>query len=94
MKGARRFRDRLKKDLENPEFKKAFDEEEVFASVAIQVAKLREKEGLTQQGLAKLLHTSQQAVSRLEDPDSRSYSLRTLVKIAHAFNKELKVELR
>lgn len=94
MKGARRFKDRLKKDLENPEFKKAFDEEEVFASVAIQVAKLREKEGLTQQGLAKLLHTSQQAVSRLEDTDSRSYSLRTLVKIAHAFNKELKVELR
>lgn len=94
MKGARRFRDRLKKDLENPEFRKAFDEEEVFASVAVQVAKLREKEGLTQEELAKLGHTSLQTVSRLESPDNGRYSLKTLVKIAHALNKELNVEFR
>ena len=39
MKGARRFRDRLKEDLKDPEFRRAFDEEEIYASLAIQIAK-------------------------------------------------------
>ena len=43
MKGVRRFKDRLKKDLRDPEFRKAFDEEEVYASLAIQIAKIRQK---------------------------------------------------
>lgn len=92
MKGARRFRDRLKEDLKDPEFRKAFDEEEVYASLAIQIAKIREKEHLTQEELAQRLHTTQQTVSRLEDIHNKSYSLQTLVKLAGALHKELKVE--
>ncbi|MEW5768398.1 MAG: helix-turn-helix domain-containing protein [bacterium] len=67
-------------------------EEEVFASVAIQVAKLREEEGLTRQELGKLSHPSRQTIYKLECPGNGSYSLKTLLKIAHALNKELKVE--
>ncbi|MCK4859190.1 MAG: XRE family transcriptional regulator [Candidatus Omnitrophica bacterium] len=93
MRGARRFRDRLKEDLKNPEFRKAFDEEEVYASLAIQIAKIRQKERLTQQELAKRLHTTQQTVSRLEDVHNKSYSLGTLIKLADALDKRLKVEL-
>ena len=48
MKKERTLRDRLKEDLKNPEFRKAFDEEEVYASLAIQVAKIRQKKKLTQ----------------------------------------------
>ena len=92
MKGARRFRDRLKKDLTDPEFRQAFDEEEVFASLAIQIARIREKKGLSQTDLAKRLHTTQQTVSRLEDTHNKSYSLNTLVKLAEALHKKLKVE--
>jgi len=92
MKGARRFRDRLKEDLKDPEFRKAFDEEEVYASLAIQIAKIREKEHLTQEELAQRLHTTQQTVSRLEDIHNKSYSLQTLIKLAGALHKELKVE--
>jgi hypothetical protein len=40
MKGARRFRDRLNRDLKNLEFRRAFEGEEIFAEVAIQIAKL------------------------------------------------------
>ncbi len=93
MKGARRFRDRLKEDSKDRKFRKAFDEEEVYASLAIQIAKIRQRKKLTQRELARRLHTSQQMVSRLEDVKDRSYSLKTLVKVAHALDKQLKVEL-
>ena len=93
MKGVRRFKDRLKKDLRDPGFRKAFDEEEVYASLAIQIAKIRQKKNLTQQELAKRLQTTQQNISRLEDIDNRSCSLKTLNKVAHVLGKRLKVEL-
>ncbi len=93
MKGVRRFKDRLKKDLRDPEFRRAFDEEEVCVSLAIQIAKIRQKKNITQQELARRLQTTQQNISRLEDIDNRSCSLRTLIKVAHALDKRLKVEL-
>ena len=93
MKGVRRFRDKLKEDLKDPEFRKTFDEEEIYASLAIQIAKIRQEEKLTQQELAKRLHTTQQTVSRLENVHNESYSLGTLIKLARALDKRLKVEL-
>ncbi|GAH37143.1 unnamed protein product [marine sediment metagenome] len=93
MKGVRRFKDRLKKDLRDPEFRRAFDEEEVCVSLAIQIAKIRQKKNITQQELARRLQTTQQNISRLEDIDNRSCSLKTLIKVAHALDKRLKVEL-
>lgn len=92
MKKERTLRDRLKEDLKDSEFRKAFDEEEVYASLAIQVAKIRQKEKLTQQELARRLHTTQQTISRLEDVDNKSYSLQTLIKLAEALHKKLKVK--
>jgi len=93
MKGVRRFKDRLKKDLRDPEFRKAFDEEEVCVSLAIQIAKIRQERNITQQELARRLETSQQNISRLEHVDNRSYSLKTLIKVARVLDKRLKVEL-
>ncbi|TET79854.1 MAG: helix-turn-helix domain-containing protein [Candidatus Cloacimonadota bacterium] len=93
MKGVRRFKDRLKKDLRDPEFRRAFDEEEVCVSLAIQIAKIRQKKNITQQELARRLQTTQQNISRLENIDNRSCSLKTLIKVAHALDKRLKVEL-
>ncbi len=92
MKGARRFEDYLKEKLKNKEFKKTFDEEGVYAEVAIQISRLRVRKRLSQKRLAHLLHTSQQTISRLEDPDNSSYSLRTLIKLAHILGKKLKVQ--
>ena len=92
MKGIRRFRDYLKEQFKDREFRKAYEEEGVYAQLAIQIARLRARKGLSQKRLARLLHTSQQMVSRLEDPKNTSYSLRTLIKLAHALDKELKVE--
>jgi len=93
MKKTIKFKNYLKEELQDPEFKKAFDEEEVYASLAIQIAKIRQKEELTQQALAKRMHTTQQTVSRLEDVHNNKYSLRTLIKLASALDRKLKVEL-
>ena len=92
MKGARRFQDYIKGQLKNDDFRKAYEEESVYADLAVQIARLREQKGLSRKRLARLLHTSQQMVSRLEDPQNVSYSLRTLVKLAHALGKELRVK--
>ena len=92
LKGTMKFKDYLKEEFKNKEFKKAFDEEEIYASLAIQTAKIRQKGGLTQKELAKRLHTTQQTVSRLENIHNRSYSLRTLIELAQALDKRLKIE--
>ena len=90
----RTFRDRLKEDMRSPVFRKAYRAEDLPARLAIRIAQIREKAGLTQRTLARKLGVSQQALSHLENPASASYTLRTLQRIATALNLELVVELR
>ncbi len=92
MKGVRSFRTRLREELKNKSFKKAFDDEDFYVRLAIQIAKLRQEQGISQQELARRLHTSQQTVSRLEDINNRSFTLGTLIKLARAFHKKLDIE--
>jgi len=92
MKGARRFSDYLKEELKNEAFRKAFEEEEIYANIAIQIAKLRQKRGYSQQKLAKLLHTTQQTISRIENPENGALSLNTLIRLARVFKKQLKIQ--
>ena len=87
-----RFRDYLKEQLKDPAFRKAYEEEGIYAEVAIQIARLRTQKRLTQRALAKRLRTSQQTISRLESPRNGSLSLQTLVKLAHALGKEVRVQ--
>ena len=87
------FDDYLKEQLKNPRVRKAYEEEGVFVELAIQIARLREQKGITQRQLARKLKTSQQTISRLESTDNESISLRTLIKLAHALGKQLKVQL-
>ena len=92
LKGGRRFRDYLKEQLKDQAVREAYEEEGLFVELAIQIGRLRQRRGLSQRALAKRLHTSQQTISRLESPRNGSLSLRTLVKLAHALGKEVKVQ--
>ena len=92
MKSGRRFRDYLHEQLRDPAIRKAYEEEEVLVELAIHIARLRQQKRLSQRELAHRLHTSQQTISRLESPRNGSLSLRTLLKLAHALGKELKVQ--
>ena len=93
MKGIRKFRDRLKKDLRNPKIKQSFEYEEIFASLAIQIAKFRQQEGLSQKELADKLRTTQQTISRIESTSNRSFSVNTLIRLAEVLHRQLKIQL-
>jgi len=88
----RTFRSRLREDLKDPEFKAHYQEERQALMLAMKIAKLREKKGLSQQQMAKLMGTSQQAVSRIESGAYEGFTLKTLEKIAEATGTKVKIE--
>ncbi|HUK56803.1 MAG TPA: helix-turn-helix domain-containing protein [Nitrospiria bacterium] len=90
----RLFRDRLKKGLKNPGFKRAFEAEDLPARLALRIAELRQKEGLSQADLAKRLGAKQQLIARIESLDHTNMTLSTLQKIAWALHRRLVVDLR
>ena len=88
----RTFQERLREDLKDPEFRRYFEEERQALALAMKIARLREKKGLSQKELAKLMGTSQQAISRIESGEYEGFSLKTLEKIAEATRTRLKIE--
>ena len=88
----RTFQSRLREDMKDPEFKKYYQEERQALKLAMQIAELRERKGLSQQELAKLMGTSQQAISRIESGEYEGFTLKTLEKIAEATGMRVKIE--
>ena len=88
----RTFQSRLKEDIKDPEFKAHYEEEKQALKLAIKITELREKQGLSQQQLAKLMGTSQQAISRIESGEYEGFTLKTLEKIAEATGMRVKIE--
>lgn len=88
----RTFQERLRKDLNNPEFRRRFEEERRALALALKISRLREKRGLTQKQLARLMGTSQQAISRIESGEYEGFSLKTLEKIAQATETRLEID--
>lgn len=88
------FDDWLKEQLKNPQLKKAYEDEDVRARLALRIAELRQRKRLTQAQLAKRLHTTQQVVSDIETFKHPNVTLLTLQKIAQALDSRLVVELR
>lgn len=60
--------------------------------LAIKIVELREKKGLSQQQLAKLMGTSQQAISRIESGVYEGFTLKTLEKISESTGMRVKIE--
>ena len=84
VKGLLKFRDVLKEDLKDKEFRKYYEEEGRRIEIGLKIAELRHKLGLTQKQLAKKIRTTQTVISRLERGDYWTFSLKTLGKIAAA----------
>jgi transcriptional regulator with XRE-family HTH domain len=81
----------LEKQLGDPAFAGRFKKAGEAWDVALQIAALREQAGLSQKGLAKLLKTSQQQISRLESPDYEGHSLSMLRRVADALQAKVRV---
>ena len=60
-------------------------------SVARRVYNLRERAGLTQARLAKLVGTTASVISRLEDADYEGHSLSMLTRIATVLQKRVEI---
>jgi DNA-binding XRE family transcriptional regulator len=88
----RTFQSRLKEDMKDPEFKAYYKEERQALLLALKIAELREKKRLSQLQLAKLMGTSQQAISRLESGEYEGFTLKTLEKIAEVTGMRLEIK--
>ncbi len=88
----RTFKSRLQEDIKDPEFKAYYQEERQALKLAMKIAELRNQKGLTQQELARLMGTSQQAISRIESGDYEGFTLKTLEKIAEATGMRVEIE--
>jgi transcriptional regulator with XRE-family HTH domain len=81
----------LKKQMQDPAFVARFKKAGEAWDVGLQIAALRERAGLSQKDLAKLLKTSQQQISRLESPDYEGHSLSMLRRVANALHASVRV---
>ncbi len=74
-----------------PERLAALEEERASADVARQIYALREKAGLTQAQVAKLIGSTPSVISRLEDADYEGHSLSMLRRIAAALQSRVEI---
>ncbi len=81
----------LEEQLKDPDFAERFERAGEAWDVALQLAALREKAGLSQKDLARRLKTSQQNISRLESPSYEGHSLAMLRRVANALGASVRV---
>lgn len=81
----------LEEQLKDPAFAKRFEKAGEAWDVALQIAALREKAGLSQKDLARKLKTSQQQISRLESPGYEGHSLSMLRRVARVLSARVRV---
>ncbi|MGB5924462.1 MAG: helix-turn-helix transcriptional regulator [Syntrophobacteria bacterium] len=93
MKNKTNFDIFLEEQLQEPEFKKRFEQAGEAWEVALQLAALRKTRGLSQKQLADKIGTSQQQISRLESPSYQRHSFSMLRRVVEALGGSIKVEI-
>src|SRR5438309_9754887 len=83
----------LEEQLRDPDFAERFKRAGEAWEVALQIAALRERAGLSQRDLARKLKTSQQNISRLESPSYEGHSLSMLRRVAKVLRARVRVVL-
>ena len=74
------------------EFTDGYDEGFENFKIGVLLRQAREKSGITQEAVAKKLHTNKSAISRIEN-HSADIRLSTLRKYAQALGKEIHLEI-
>ncbi len=81
----------FQKKMEDVKFRALYEEIAIKLSIGEKIAELRHKHNMTQQELAKKIHTSRSAIARYESGTYNRYNFCTLAKIAKALDTDLKV---
>jgi len=77
--------------LTDPAFARRFKQAGQAWDVALQIAALRQRAGLSQKELARRVKTSQQQICRLESPDYEGHSLSMLRRVARELSARVRV---
>lgn len=80
----------LEEDEDNPRFQILWNIYETADQLSDEVARLRQRSGMTQTDLARKMKTCQEVISRIEN-SKRPVSLKTLQRVAAAFGKRLEI---
>ncbi len=81
----------LEKHLRDPDFAERFRRVGEAWNVALKIATMREKAGLSQKELARRVGTTQQQISRIESPAYEGHSLAMLRRVARALDAQVRV---
>jgi transcriptional regulator with XRE-family HTH domain len=81
----------LVEKLEDKEYRDAYVDAEIVNGLSYQIQAMRASSGWTQADLADRLGTKQSVISRLENPDNSSFSIKMLLSIASLFDTGLMV---
>ncbi len=81
-----------KRKSRDPEFAKNYERKYEEFKIGIMLKMAREEAGLTQEELAKKLHTKKSAISRIEN-HAKDIKLSTLENFVQALGKNLRIEV-
>ena len=79
-----------KREKSTPGFKRNVEKEYENLKIGERIKQLRLEKGMTQEELAKKLHTTKSAISRLEN-HAESMRLSTIERVADVFEKRLEI---
>ena len=85
------IRTQLVNSLEDKEYRDLIVQESINQGIAFQIRAMRSDREWTQGQLGVLAGKPQSEISRLEDPDYEGYTLKTLCKLASAFDVAISV---
>ena len=91
MTNMKSYKDTLKEQLKNNEFKKEYDNLEPEYQIIREIIRAREEQNITQVELSNLTGISQADISRLENGESNP-TISILKRIADAFGKQLEIQ--
>lgn len=81
------------KKLQNKEYRDAYVDAHVSKRIAYQIKAIRKARGLTQEQMARVLEIKQSTLSRLEDVQNKSLSIKTLKEIASKLDVAVIIKL-
>jgi transcriptional regulator with XRE-family HTH domain len=87
------WREHKKRLLQDPEFREQYEALDPEYQLAAALIRLRLAKGLTQEELARLLHTKQESIARLESGSSLP-SLSMVKRVADALDADLEIKLQ
>ncbi|HEX6904570.1 MAG TPA: helix-turn-helix transcriptional regulator [Thermoanaerobaculia bacterium] len=84
----------LKEELQDPELRTAYAEEFLHSYIALQIKTLRQQRNWSQEELAQRAGMKQSRISAMEQADYDAWSVRTLKRLAEAFDLALLVQFQ